>query len=75
MRETSFHRDFGASVGAGAEAASFFASIMSGFLLGWLADHWLGTAPAFVVLGIMAGSGVGFWRMWLIATRDDDGER
>jgi F0F1-type ATP synthase assembly protein I len=54
------------------EAAGFFATVMSGFLLGFLADWWLGTDPAGVVIGIVAGSVTGFWKMWHIAKRQDD---
>jgi F0F1-type ATP synthase assembly protein I len=60
------------SLGAGVEAAGFFASVMSGFLLGFLADKWLGTDPLLVVIGIVAGSATGFWKMWQIAKRQDD---
>jgi len=45
---------------------------MSGFALGALADWWLGTKPLFIVIGIIAGSIIGFWRMWTIAGRDSD---
>jgi F0F1-type ATP synthase assembly protein I len=51
---------------------AFFGSIMSGLLLGYLGDRGLGTYPLLVILGIIAGSIVGFWRMWTIANRDDD---
>lgn len=34
-------------------------SWLTGFLLGWLVDDWLDTAPLFVVLGLMAGVGLG----------------
>lgn len=60
------------SLGAGVEAAGFFATIMSGFLLGFLADRWLGTDPLLVVIGIIAGSVTGFWKMWQLAKRQDD---
>jgi F0F1-type ATP synthase assembly protein I len=43
---------------------------MAGFLLGALADRLFGTYPVLVVIGIIAGSIVGFWRMWTIANRD-----
>lgn len=32
---------------------------LTGFLLGWLADDQLNTAPVFVVLGLVAGVGLG----------------
>ena len=43
---------------------AFFGSILSGALLGYLADLWLGTDPWFVVIGILLGSYSGFVRMW-----------
>lgn len=45
-------------------AGDFFSSILAGLLLGWGADHLLGTDPWFVVIGIVLGSSVGFWRMY-----------
>ncbi len=65
-----YHEEIGRQVAAGVDSASFFATIMSGFLLGALLDFWLGTRPTFIVLGIIAGSVIGFWRMWTIANRD-----
>jgi ATP synthase protein I len=65
-------KEVATSVGAGAEAAGFFASIMSGMLLGFLGDRWLGTDPLLIVLGIIAGSVIGFWKMWAYAKRQDD---
>lgn len=46
------------------EGGSFFGSIMAGALLGWLGDRWLDTEPWLVVIGIIAGSIAGFYRMW-----------
>lgn len=46
------------------EGGSFFGSIMAGAVLGWLGDRWLGTEPWLVVIGIIAGSISGFYRMW-----------
>lgn len=66
-------REVAKSVGAGTEAAGFFGSIMSGFLLGLLLDWWLDTEPLFVICGIVAGSGTGFWKMWEYSKRDDHG--
>ena len=53
------------------DSMAFFGSISAGWLLGYLADRMFGTYPLFVILGIIAGSIVGFWRMWTIANRDD----
>lgn len=68
----SRHQAVGQSAAAGYESAGFFATIMSGFLLGFLGDKWLGTDPALVVIGIIAGSVIGFWRMWTIANKAAD---
>lgn len=68
----SVRRQVGEHTAATGDSSAFFGSIMSGLLLGALSDKALGTYPLFVVLGIIAGSMVGFWRMWKIATRDDD---
>lgn len=65
-----YHEEIGRQVASGVDSASFFATIMSGLLLGALADWWMGTKPVFIVIGIVAGSVIGFWRMWTIANRD-----
>lgn len=75
MPDSSTHRQLGESVGAGAETAGFFASILSGFLLGFFGDRWLDTEPWLVVAGIVAGSAVGFWKMWRFAKSADEQER
>jgi ATP synthase protein I len=41
-------------------AGSFVGSILSGTLLGYLADLWLNTRPWLIVLGIVLGSYSGF---------------
>lgn len=46
------------------EGGSFLSSILSGFLLGYLGDLWLGTDPWLVVSGIVLGSYSGFMRVW-----------
>lgn len=43
---------------------SFVSSIISGTLLGYLLDMWLGTDPWLVISGILLGSYSGFVRMW-----------
>ena len=42
-----------------------YSSVFAGILLGWGVDHWLGTEPILLVVGLLAGAGVGFWRLWL----------
>ena len=67
----SVHRRVSEHVAAGAESGAFFGSIMAGLLLGALADKALGWYPVMVIIGIITGSIVGFWRMWTIANRDN----
>lgn len=45
-------------------AGDLFASILAGLLLGLVLDGLLGTDPWLVVVGVVAGFGVGFWRMY-----------
>ncbi len=45
-------------------AGSFLSSIISGTLLGYLLDRWLGTDPWLVIAGILLGSYAGFVKMW-----------
>jgi ATP synthase protein I len=52
------------SIGSWAASGSFLGSILSGALLGYLADAWLDTRPWFVVIGILAGSYAGFITIW-----------
>ncbi|HSM01462.1 MAG TPA: AtpZ/AtpI family protein [Acidimicrobiia bacterium] len=64
-----YHHDVGKSLASENEAAGFFASILSGFLLGFGLDAWIATRPLFTVIGIIAGSVIGFWRMWQVSSR------
>jgi len=41
-----------------------FGSILAGLLLGLLGDWVFGTDPWLVVIGVVAGFTVGFWRMY-----------
>jgi len=68
----SVHRRVAEHTAESVDSTAFFGSIMAGLLLGALADKVLGTYPLVVVIGIIAGSVIGFWRMWQIATRDDE---
>ena len=45
-----------------AAAFSLFASVISGLLLGWLLDRWLGTRPWLLVTGILLGAVAGFYQ-------------
>lgn len=70
----SSHEQIGDAVGHTVESGAFFGSLMAGFLLGWIADHFLETRPLFIVLGIVTGAVVGFWRMWVTYGRDGSGD-
>ncbi len=64
MNPKNPHRQVTDAMGEGwVVGGSFFGSIMAGFLLGYLADRWLGTDPWLTVIGIIAGSVSGFYRM------------
>jgi ATP synthase protein I len=74
MKKASPHEQVTQAVNDGWVAGgSFFASIMSGFLLGYFGDKWLGTEPWLVVIGIVVGAYSGFLRLWQYAKRE--GER
>ncbi len=49
----------------------FFSSIMSGFLIGFVLDWWLGTRPWFIVAGIVLGSISGFLMMHSWAVQEE----
>ena len=63
------------SVDGWATSGSFLGSILSGALLGYLADLWLDTRPWLVVVGIVAGSYAGFMTMWRQSKAIDSIER
>ena len=44
-----------------AAALSLFAAVVSGLIVGWLLDRWLGTGPWLLVLGIVLGAAAGFY--------------
>lgn len=46
-----------------AAAFSLFAAVISGLGLGWLLDHWLGTKPWLMVVGLVLGSAAGFYEL------------
>lgn len=72
----SFHRELGRTFGQGwVGSGGFLSSVLSGFVLGYLADRWLGTDPWLVIVGIVAGSVSGFYQMAAFARRSDPRER
>ena len=44
-----------------AAAFSLFAAVVSGLIIGWLLDRWLGTRPWLLVAGVVVGSIAGFY--------------
>jgi len=44
-----------------AAAISLFAAVVSGLILGWLLDRWLGTSPWLLVVGLVLGAAAGFY--------------
>ncbi|HEY3104692.1 MAG TPA: AtpZ/AtpI family protein [Pyrinomonadaceae bacterium] len=42
-------------------AFSLFAAVVSGLIIGWLLDRWLGTKPWLLVAGVVLGSAAGFY--------------
>ena len=65
MRDESMNQSFGRAVSEGwGRSGAFAGSIISGTLLGLLADGWLGTEPWLVVIGVLVGSYSGFMNMW-----------
>ncbi len=64
------HRQVAEAIDQGWGAGgSFFGSIMAGVLIGSVVDHFAGTYPAFIVVGIIVGSVSGFIQMWALATK------
>ena len=44
-----------------AAAFSLFAAVVSGIIVGWLLDRWLGTKPWLLVAGVVLGAAAGFY--------------
>ena len=59
-------------IGEWSTSGDFFGAILAGLLLGLLGDSLLDTAPLLVVIGVIAGFGVGFWRMYEFSRRIED---
>jgi F0F1-type ATP synthase assembly protein I len=57
------------------EGGGFLNSILAGTLLGLGADHFLGTDPWLVIVGIVAGSYAGFLRIWAMLKKQDGDPR
>jgi ATP synthase protein I len=60
-------------VGGGWVASgSFLGSILSGMLLGYLIDRWLGTDPWILLIGFGLGAYSGFMRLWHLSKSQDE---
>jgi F0F1-type ATP synthase assembly protein I len=60
-----------ASKGAG-NNFDFFGSVIAGFLLGYGADWLFDSAPVGVVIGIVAGSVAGFYKLYRVAEEAEE---
>jgi ATP synthase protein I len=54
----------GSVTGGFSSGVDLISSVVAGFLLGFGLDWWLGTNPVFTIIGIFAGFGSGFYRLW-----------
>jgi ATP synthase protein I len=50
--------------GGFSSGVDLISSVVAGLLLGLGLDWWLGTRPVFVIIGIIAGFGSGFYKLW-----------
>lgn len=76
VKSESATRQVAAAMGDGwIQGGSFLGSILSGTLLGYLADMWLGTEPWLVVAGIVVGSYSGFMNVWRQSKRAEEAGR
>jgi F0F1-type ATP synthase assembly protein I len=53
--------------GGFSSGVDLISSVVAGLLLGLGLDWWLGTEPIFVVIGIIAGFGSGFFKLWQLS--------
>ena len=76
MNKETTHQQIGRALDEGwSQAGSFFGSIVSGMLLGLLADHWLGTEPWLVVIGSIVGIYSGFLNIWRYSKKIEEGSQ
>jgi F0F1-type ATP synthase assembly protein I len=59
----------GSMAGDWSASGDFLGAILAGLLLGLLGDRLLGTTPWLVVIGVVSGFAVGFWRMLVLSRK------
>jgi ATP synthase protein I len=73
VKDETTHQHVGHAINEGwIQGGAFSGSILSGALLGYLADMWLGTEPWLVVIGIVVGSYSGFLNMWRYSKKTEE---
>lgn len=76
MKQDSITKQATSAVNDGwMEGGAFLGSILAGALLGYLADHWLGTGPWLVAFGVVVGAYSGFVKMWEYSKKMEDDPR
>ena len=66
-RASSLSPDRRSVTGGFSSGVDLISSVVAGLLLGLGLDWWLGTEPVFVVIGIIAGFGSGFFKLWQLS--------
>lgn len=75
MKQETPHQQVGRALSEGwGRGGSFFGSIISGTLLGFFADKWLGTEPWLVIAGILVGTYSGYLNMWRWSKESEESE-
>lgn len=76
MKQQTIHQQVGRAIDEGwGRSGAFAGSILSGALLGLLADRWLGTEPWLVVIGSLLGIYSGFVNAWRWSKEMEDADR
>lgn len=72
MNDETIHQHVGRAIHEGwGRSGAFAGSILSGALLGLLADNWLGTEPWLAVTGSLLGIYSGFVNVWRWSKQGD----